>query len=170
MLADAMTAHPEMVSGEHRSDLALMQAGRGDWVTKIGAEGVQAIGIRSRGLGIAIKVADGQKRGLYPAIVAVLEQLGLVDAAARQAWRPGRGARCAITGGRRPGKSGRPLCSTAPPAAIGALPMRDPLNLAGAQWSVAPSVRHVTCGMPGLRGPAGTAGSRARRSAGITTT
>jgi L-asparaginase II len=50
----AMTAHPEMVSGEHRSDLALMQAGRGDWVTKIGAEGVQAIGIRSRGLGIAV--------------------------------------------------------------------------------------------------------------------
>ena len=41
-LAAAMTAHPDMVSGQHRSDLALMQAGRGDWVTKIGAEGVQA--------------------------------------------------------------------------------------------------------------------------------
>ena len=50
-LADAMTAHPEMVSGERRNDLALMRAGRGDWVTKIGAEGVQAIGIRSRGDG-----------------------------------------------------------------------------------------------------------------------
>ena len=37
-----MTAHPEMVSGEGRNDLALMRAGRGDWVTKIGAEGVQA--------------------------------------------------------------------------------------------------------------------------------
>jgi L-asparaginase II len=84
-LASAMTAHPGMVSGEHRSDLALMQAGRGDWVTKIGAEGVQAIGIRSAGLGIAVKVADGQKRGLYPALVAVLGQLGLVDAAARTA-------------------------------------------------------------------------------------
>ena len=64
MLADAMTAHPEMVSGERRSDLALTRAGRGDWVCKIGAEGVQAIGMRSRGLGIAIKVADGNKRGL----------------------------------------------------------------------------------------------------------
>lgn len=88
MLADAMIAHPEMVSGAFRSDLALMQAGRGDWVTKIGAEGVQAIGIRSHGLGIAIKVADGQKRGLYPAIVAVLEQLGLVDAAAEAILEP----------------------------------------------------------------------------------
>jgi len=87
-IADAMIAHPEMVSGEYRSDLALMQAGRGDWVTKIGAEGVQAIGIRSHGLGIAIKVADGQKRGLYPAIVATLEQLGVVDAAARHVLEP----------------------------------------------------------------------------------
>jgi len=87
-LANAMIAHPEMVSGERRSDLALMQAGRGDWVTKIGAEGVQAIGIRSQGIGIAIKVADGQKRGLYPAIVAVLDALGVLDATARTALAP----------------------------------------------------------------------------------
>jgi L-asparaginase II len=87
-LAGAMTAHPEMVSGTARSDLALMTAGRGDWVTKIGAEGVQAIGVRSHGLGIAIKVADGARRGLYPATVAVLAQLGLVDQAAREILRP----------------------------------------------------------------------------------
>jgi L-asparaginase II len=82
VLADAMTAHPEMVSGERRNDLALMRAGRGDWVTKIGAEGVQAIGVRSRGWGIAVKVADGNSRGLHPATVAVLDQLGLLDPAA----------------------------------------------------------------------------------------
>jgi L-asparaginase II len=84
-LADAMTAYPEMVSGARRNDLALMQAGRGDWVTKIGAEGVQAIGVRSRGWGIAIKVADGHARGLHPASVAVLGQLGLLDEAAKVA-------------------------------------------------------------------------------------
>jgi len=78
-LADAMTAHPEMVSGEGRSDLALMRAGRGDWVAKIGAEGVQAIGLRSAGVGIAIKVADGNKRALRPIVAAVLDQLGLLD-------------------------------------------------------------------------------------------
>jgi L-asparaginase II len=82
-LAAAMTAHPEMVSGEGRSDLLLMRAGRGDWVTKVGAEGVQAIGIRSRGWGVAVKVADGSARGLHPATVAVLDQLGLLDAAQR---------------------------------------------------------------------------------------
>jgi L-asparaginase II len=90
IVADAMTAHPEMVSGEGRNDLAYMRAGRGDWVTKIGAEGVQAIGIRSKGVGIAIKVVDGAKRGLHPATVAVLDQLGLLDADQRALLAPWR--------------------------------------------------------------------------------
>jgi len=87
-LADAMSAHPEMVSGEGRVDLALTRASRGDWVCKIGAEGVQAIGVRSRGIGIALKVADGNRRGLHPATVAALDQLGLLDAEARGALAP----------------------------------------------------------------------------------
>ena len=66
-----MTAHPDMVSGERRNDLTLMRAGRGDWVTKVGAEGVQAVGVHSRTWGIAIKVVDGNARGLHPATVAV---------------------------------------------------------------------------------------------------
>jgi L-asparaginase II len=78
-LRDAMVAHPEMVSGERRSDLVLSQTGAGDWVAKIGAEGVQAIGVRSRGWGVVVKVADGSKRGLFPAVVAALDQLGLLD-------------------------------------------------------------------------------------------
>ena len=89
-LARAMTAHPDMVSGEGRNDLVLMRAGGGDWVTKVGAEGVQAIGVRSKGWGIALKVIDGNARGRDPATVAVLDQLGLLDAdrrAALDAWR-----------------------------------------------------------------------------------
>lgn len=82
-LRDAMVAHPEMVSGEGRSDLLLAQAGAGDWIAKIGAEGVQALGVRSRGWGLAVKVADGSKRGLFPAVVAVLDQLGLLDSGRR---------------------------------------------------------------------------------------
>jgi L-asparaginase II len=83
VLANAMTAHPEMVSGERRTDLEIMRAGRGDWVAKIGAEGVQAIGIRDTGTGIAIKVADGSKRVLRPVIASVLDQLGLMDSTRR---------------------------------------------------------------------------------------
>jgi L-asparaginase II len=78
-LYDAMTAHPELVSGTGRNDLALMQTAPGDWVAKAGAEGVQVIGVRSAGLGIALKVADGSKRGLHAATVAVLQQLGLLQ-------------------------------------------------------------------------------------------
>ncbi len=80
-----MTAHPEMVSGERRSDLELSQAGRGDWVCKIGAEGVQGIGLRGAGVGIAIKIVDGNRRVLRPVIASVLDQLGLLDTARRAA-------------------------------------------------------------------------------------
>jgi L-asparaginase II len=77
----AMTAHPELVSGTGRVDLAFMQTAPGNWVAKGGAEAVQVIGIRSAGLGIAIKIADGGSRGLYPATIAVLQQLGLLASA-----------------------------------------------------------------------------------------
>jgi L-asparaginase II len=89
-LFDAMTAHPDMVSGDARTDLAWMQAGGGDWVAKIGADAVQAIGIRSAGLGIAIKVADGAPRALHPATFAVLDQLGLLDDKRRTHLEPYR--------------------------------------------------------------------------------
>jgi L-asparaginase II len=85
----AMARHPDLVSGTRRSDLALMRTGwkqgsddqglDGDWVTKIGADGVQAIGIASRGIGIAVRVADGNTRALLAATVEVLQQLKLVD-------------------------------------------------------------------------------------------
>jgi L-asparaginase II len=106
VLADAMVGHPEMVSGEARSDLALMRAGRGDWVSKIGAEGVQGIGIRSAGIGIAIKIADGGKRALRPVIAATLEQLGFAAGGAGELadWReiPIRNYGGVVTGAIRP--------------------------------------------------------------------
>ena len=74
----AMTQHPDLVSGTRRADLALMQTGAGDWVSKAGADGMQAIGIRSKGLGVAVRIADGNPRALHAATVEVLQQLGLL--------------------------------------------------------------------------------------------
>ncbi|MEF9942607.1 MAG: asparaginase [Burkholderiaceae bacterium] len=74
----AMTRHPDLISGTARTDLAVMQAGAGDWVAKIGADGIQAIGVRSQGIGIAIRIADGNARALHAATVEVLQQLNLV--------------------------------------------------------------------------------------------
>ena len=60
-LSAAMTAHPDLVSGTKRNDLAFMQAGRGDWVSKVGADGVQVVGSTTRGEAFAIKVIDGNR-------------------------------------------------------------------------------------------------------------
>jgi L-asparaginase II len=89
-LADAMSRHPEIVSGEGRSDLHFVQAFKttendSDVVAKIGAGGVQLFGVRSTGIGIAIKVADGHMPSLYCTAVTVLDQLGLLDDTRRSA-------------------------------------------------------------------------------------
>ena len=131
ILAEAMVAHPEMVSGDGRNDLALMRAGRGDWVTKIGAEGVQAVGVRSRGWGIAVKVADGAKRGLHPATVEVLDQLGLLDAAQRAELAPWReplvrNYRGTVTGAVRPRVVIAGVAAPAEPAAAGRAAVASP--------------------------------------------
>lgn len=89
-LSRAMTAHPELVSGTARSDLAFMRAGRGDWVTKVGADGVQAFASTSRGQGFALKVIDGNKTALFAATVAVLDQLGWLDTRQKEELRPWR--------------------------------------------------------------------------------
>jgi L-asparaginase II len=72
-----MTAHPQRVSGTARPDLQFSRAGQGDWVAKAGADGVQTFAVRSRGLGIAIKIADGHAQARYVAAVQVLRALGL---------------------------------------------------------------------------------------------
>jgi L-asparaginase II len=84
----AMTAHPHMVAGPDRFDTAIMQHGRDHIIAKTGAEGYQGIGImpgtlspNSPSLGIAIKIADGDRRGTISSAVALefLRQLGILD-------------------------------------------------------------------------------------------
>ena len=87
-LAGAMTTHPELVSGTARNDLAFMRAGRGDWVSKAGADGVQVVASKSRGQALAIKVADGNKIAVHAATVAALDQLGWLDVQQRDELRP----------------------------------------------------------------------------------
>lgn len=61
-----------------------MRAGRGDWFSKVGADGVQAIASFSRGIGIAAKSSDGQLAPLMVALVSALDQLGWLDDEARR--------------------------------------------------------------------------------------
>lgn len=106
-LGDAMSTHPDLVSGTGRNDLAFMQAGRGDWVSKVGADGVQVVGSKSRGEALAIKIMDGNKPALFAATVEVLDQLGWLDGAQREQLRPWRtqsivNARGLLVGERKP--------------------------------------------------------------------
>lgn len=90
LLGEAMTAHPELVSGTGRSDADLMRVGRGDWVSKVGADGVQVIGSRSRGQALALKIADGNKPALFAATIEALDQLGWLDAKQLEELMPWR--------------------------------------------------------------------------------
>ena len=72
----AMCAFPQAVGGEGRFSTALMEATRGRLVAKGGAEGLECVGLPARRLGVAVKCEDGQARGIAPATVALLEQLG----------------------------------------------------------------------------------------------
>jgi L-asparaginase II len=80
-IRNAMMKHPEMVGGKDRFDTDLMETFAGKIVAKAGAEGVQCIGLVDQGLGIAIKVEDGNARATSVAAMEVLRQLGIGDEA-----------------------------------------------------------------------------------------
>jgi L-asparaginase II len=94
-----MRAHPYLVGGRDRDDTAVMQAA-GGIVAKEGAEALDCAVVPAAGIGVAVKVADGGYRAAGPALVRVLDLLGLLDPAARRALRPV--AAPPVLGGGRP--------------------------------------------------------------------
>jgi L-asparaginase II len=83
-IVPAMIEYPEMVGGTKRFDTDLLRVARGKLICKVGAEAVYSIGVLPsdrfpRGLGIAIKMEDGSYRGLGPAVVETLAQLGILS-------------------------------------------------------------------------------------------
>ena len=100
----AMTRHPELVSGTGRMDLALARAGKGDWVAKGGAAGLQALGIRSRGWGIAVRIGDGNPAMVRVAAVGALRQLKLLGDPRRTPLAPFAAASVRNDAGREVGR------------------------------------------------------------------
>jgi L-asparaginase II len=70
-----MLAAPHMVGGTRRLDTDVMTAGAGQVIAKEGAEGLVCATLLSQGLGVALKVTDGNWRRLAPAFVDVLRDL-----------------------------------------------------------------------------------------------
>ncbi len=80
-LVAAMMAHPLLVAGEGRACSALMAAAGGRAAVKTGAEGVFVGIIPERGIGIALKIEDGNHRASEAVMAALLVRLGVVEAA-----------------------------------------------------------------------------------------
>jgi L-asparaginase II len=77
-VADAIRANPEWTSGTARSERALMLAVPG-LLVKSGAEGVQAFALADGRAG-AVKIEDGNARGVPAVTVALLRLLGVAEA------------------------------------------------------------------------------------------
>ncbi|MFQ5567150.1 MAG: asparaginase [Paracoccaceae bacterium] len=78
-LVGAMVAHPVLVGGEGGATTALIRACAGRAVVKTGAEGVFTGILLGRGLGIALKIDDGNARGSEAAIAALLARHGALE-------------------------------------------------------------------------------------------
>ncbi|MCL5289808.1 MAG: asparaginase [Bacillota bacterium] len=91
-IRNAMTSHPYFVAGTDRLDTVLMEVTKGNIVAKLGAEGVYCIGIVNRGIGLALKIEDGNYRAIDPVVIEVLKQLNYITDAEfeclRHLWRP----------------------------------------------------------------------------------
>jgi L-asparaginase len=70
----AMTAHPELVRGDGDLDTEAMRAIPG-CVSKGGAEALSCIGLAAEGIGVALRIDDGNSRASAPAALAVLGQV-----------------------------------------------------------------------------------------------
>jgi len=84
-LLAAILAHPRHIAGDGRLDTDLMLALPGRIFAKSGAEGGYALALIKEGLGVAVKIEDGQARALNPTVVAVLDQMGFLSPPAREA-------------------------------------------------------------------------------------
>ncbi len=95
-IVSAVRQWPELIAGRHqRICTDLVKATKGRLMPKFGAEAVYAIGVTTgthRGEALAVKVDDGDTRGLHALIVALCERFGWLEAGeldALSAWREG---------------------------------------------------------------------------------
>jgi L-asparaginase II len=105
-----MMAYPQLIGGtSERLDTEIMRAAPGRIVSKVGAEGVYTAGVLPserwpNGLGLAIKIEDGEDKRARPTVVIEsLRQLGVLigdslDAVARYAFFPVQNRRGDVTG------------------------------------------------------------------------
>ncbi len=81
---EAMRRFPEYVSGAQQPTEKLVRATDGRAIMKSGAEGYLVAILPGDGLGIALKIADGNPRASFIAFLTLLGELNVLDAAAME--------------------------------------------------------------------------------------
>jgi L-asparaginase II len=84
----AMAENPWFVSGTGRFDTALIESTGGGIIGKGGAEGFHGSAIVHKGIGLAIKVVDGNNRATAPTVMAALTKLDALTSAATDLLAP----------------------------------------------------------------------------------
>ena len=107
VVAAAVRAHPEWVSGTRRDELALLRAVPGA-VAKAGAEACYAVGLAD-GRSVALKIEDGSARARPVVMAAALERLGVLDEPGVDGPAVRATGRHVVLGGGRPVGELRPL-------------------------------------------------------------
>lgn len=105
-----MSTYPELIGGtSERLDTELMRAAPGRLISKVGADGVYTAGVLPceewpKGLGLALKIEDGDdKRARPPVVIESLRQLGVLreeslEAVSKYAFFPVRNRRGDLVG------------------------------------------------------------------------
>lgn len=75
----AMAAYPDMIAGPGRLCSRVIAATKGRVIAKVGAEGVYCAALPDYGLGLALKIDDGAKRGAEVALGQLLHLIGASD-------------------------------------------------------------------------------------------
>ncbi len=84
-IVDAIAAHPFMIAGSGRLCTELMQLTGTRLLLKSGAEGVFTAILPARGLGVALKIDDGNTAAAEVAVLHLLERLDALTLADREA-------------------------------------------------------------------------------------
>ena len=87
-LHKAITNEPLYIAGHGSVVSELNEVTEGAVLAKTGAEGVVTAAIPERGLGIALKIADGSNRARSVALLAILDHLGALSEAEKHKLQP----------------------------------------------------------------------------------
>lgn len=103
LIQKAMIAYPQMLAGYQEFCTELGIASEGRVIGKVGSEGLYCLAIPGNKSGVCIKIADGNERGVYPVVIHLMKELGILSQSIvakldKWAYPPNKNHRGTVTG------------------------------------------------------------------------